>query len=99
MITQPKKDDRRTEWGNWGLAFLRHDGQTWQVVDGTHFPCGPRGPVDGTVGSPEQMRWRRVADAWTQHGVLPTEGLHSQVLREAPNFCIQSQGHKPGGGP
>ncbi len=55
---------RKAEWGHWGITL--YDGDA--LVGGVQFPCGPQGPVDGMIGSPERQRYTDAVKAWLERG-------------------------------
>ena len=65
---------RTVTWGHWGVSLYEgdvwHDPNQAQLRGGCTFPCGPQGPVDGTIGSPERTRIEEAVHAWGERGEI-----------------------------
>lgn len=72
---------RFVDWGNWGISFYTGE-RGWakpgQFIARICFGVGACGPCDGTIGSPERMRYQAMCRAWTQTGTLP-DGAHCSI--------------------
>lgn len=58
---------RTAEWTNWSINFVDEA----KVTASLYFPCGPQGPVDGFVGSPERKQYQSYVHDWITAGTLP----------------------------
>lgn len=69
--------NRHVEWGHWGINF--YDPQPDPTknfgvkVASLPFAVGPRGPIDGTFGSPTRQALKQACADWVERGVLPSE--------------------------
>lgn len=67
--------NRHCEWGNWGIGFYDPQPDPTRnygvLVARIEFPCGPQGPCDGFLGSPEREAYKRMCRDWTERGILP----------------------------
>jgi hypothetical protein len=76
MATYSTPNTRHIQWTNSGITFLdRKD-----VIAVVSFPCGPQGPIDGTIGSPERKQWEDVRESWIEHAMLPDKAYSPRGL-------------------
>ncbi|SRR6266566_1527619 len=92
---------RTAEWTNWAINFV----QEAIVVASLDFPCGPQGPCDGFVGSPERKRYQSMVHEWMTNGALPKEAVrrcacgmhavyHPLIGLEVVDLCARCYGNE-----
>lgn len=73
---------RHVQWGHWGINFYdpqpdptRNHGV---LVASLPFAVGPRGPIDGTTGSPTRNALKQACADWIASGALPAEAIAAE---------------------
>lgn len=69
-------ETRNIQWNSGGITFLERG----LIIAIVNFPCGPQGPIDGTVGSKERLKWEGVRHAWIEHQMLPDGAYWPKAL-------------------
>lgn len=66
---------RTVQWSHWGITFMDRqpdEAKNYGVIVGSlPFGVGPRGPVDGSVGSELRRDLQAACDRWVSDGVKP----------------------------